>query len=840
MIQNNDASTTTATSDYLIGNHIDGYATPNINLVYSESFESGSIPYATNSNSHNSNYNDNHYIEWSASGNGQWNIANISDTESYDGSEHVATIGGHGKFAMESTLMLTIGDNNNNYSYNNNNAAHGSSTTTTHINVAHLQEMMEQGGYLTFAINAAVSFPLDSLVFRLNGNILGYWLSNTDGWEVITAHLPPGDVNGDGIWDYTEHELKWIYSYYGGEDEDSMERGEDVVMLDAISVEATTGDLTVSDEMMQQLSQEEENSSHHVVPALDLHHPSGDGSWQVVEDGGNAHDGSHVFRASTRDVIRSIPANSQGITTYQGLAVMSFTIITGQWGGVVHFAHLSNVNTPIDVLEVAVNGEPVVAATGGTGTANSNWEFQMLELEAGKHVVTFSHISNPAGLPMEDLEDMGQPGESKIDGLRYVDHIDPALLTPVPTTAPTTAAPTVFSIPPQNYCGTNLDSIQDTCYTVDAPPTCNDNDGPCPLGTFCYGNVECIIPMEAYSDWMGGGDTPEPTAAPSSNAIPPQNYCGTNLASIKAQCASRSVPTCNDDDGPCPTGTFCWGNIHCPVPAPEPTASPMGTPPQNYCGTSLASIKAMCATGALPTCNEGDAPCRSGTYCWGNVECDPIETEGPTASPSEVTVQSFLDSFFGTSANTGGGDNTASAAEEEEEEEEDEMVELQDNAPSAEQQDGVCPEGTSPAQGLSGCCVPDPSFLGDGACDSYPPYNTPECGYDLGDCCRESCNPDTPFKCAAKEGDAYGPFGYYCLDPRYSAIDEEACNAENREWVGDGGCDPDYNTQECGWDGGDCCRETCDVNFSYYECGRDAQPFDCKNPDIIYRAGYQP
>ena len=143
---------------------------------------------------------------------------------------------------------------------------------------------------------------------------------------------------------------------------------------------------------------------------------------------------------------------------------------------------------------------------------------------------------------------------------------------------------------------------------------------------------------------------------------------------------------------------------------------------------------------------------------------------------------------------------------------------------------------------MPACCVEDASFLGDGACDAYAPYNTKECGYDLGDCCRESCRPATTFACAAKEGDAYGPFGFYCLDPQHggTAIDEERCGAENREWVGDGGCDPEYNTAECGWDGGDCCRDSCDDRFAYYECGREAQPFDCQNPDIIYQAGYVP
>jgi hypothetical protein len=64
------------------------------------------------------------------------------------------------------------------------------------------------------------------------------------------------------------------------------------------------------------------------------------------------------------------------------------------------------------------------------------------------------------------------------------------------------------------------------------------------------------------------------------------------------------------------------------------------------------------------------------------------------------------------------------------------------------------------------------------------------------------------------------------------------CHAPYLEWVGDGWCDSatidddgfdGYNSPECLYDGGDCCRETC-IGGS---CG--VHGFDCIDPLVSVR-----
>lgn len=54
------------------------------------------------------------------------------------------------------------------------------------------------------------------------------------------------------------------------------------------------------------------------------------------------------------------------------------------------------------------------------------------------------------------------------------------------------------------------------------------------------------------------------------------------------------------------------------------------------------------------------------------------------------------------------------------------------------------------------------------------------------------------------------------------------CFIENPSWVGDGHCDHcEYNTEECGFDGGDCCSETCEDSTNYACEGNN---FHCMDP----------
>jgi hypothetical protein len=128
----------------------------------------------------------------------------------------------------------------------------------------------------------------------------------------------------------------------------------------------------------------------------------------------------------------------------------------------------------------------------------------------------------------------------------------------------------------------------------------------------------------------------------------------------------------------------------------------------------------------------------------------------------------------------------------------------------------VCEDPNATEFGEAGLCdIQYGSYLGDGQCNerigTNTNYNTEQCGWDGGDCCPSTCRDeeDVTYTC--------GSHRFECLDPDAyeNAVlsNNSLCPAEPLSWVGDGICDyyqRFVNTQRCGWDGGDCCIESCE------------------------------
>ena len=110
-------------------------------------------------------------------------------------------------------------------------------------------------------------------------------------------------------------------------------------------------------------------------------------------------------------------------------------------------------------------------------------------------------------------------------------------------------------------------------------------------------------------------------------------------------------------------------------------------------------------------------------------------------------------------------------------------------------------------------CMAKPKQVGNGVCNKNGKNNVESCMWDGGDCCEQSCvnNPDPKYAARC------GRNGYQCLDPAYAssptaAPDQEECTAPKPHSVGNGVCNHNNgknNVAVCGWDGGDCCEESC-------------------------------
>ena len=253
--------------------------------------------------------------------------------------------------------------------------------------------------------------------------------------------------------------------------------------------------------------------------------------------------------------------------------------------------------------------------------------------------------------------------------------------TPIGTEPITTNSPTLFTISAEeltqrlttanSYCASSLSEVLSSCSY--ALHTCNDEDSMCGAGTSCFEDILCPDPnakttAPAFITSSPSSSIPSSIAPTASNsgidqdndsAVTPQNYCATSQDQLPLICTT--APTCNDGDEPCPSGTFCYGDHICSdisssIPTSiAPTASNSGigqdydsaVTPQNYCATSQDELLLACTT--APTCNDGDEPCPSGTFCYGDHVCDestaiesfasaPPTTSRLTSEPSSTST----------------------------------------------------------------------------------------------------------------------------------------------------------------------------------------------------------
>ena len=112
--------------------------------------------------------------------------------------------------------------------------------------------------------------------------------------------------------------------------------------------------------------------------------------------------------------------------------------------------------------------------------------------------------------------------------------------------------------------------------------------------------------------------------------------------------------------------------------------------------------------------------------------------------------------------------------------------------------------------------------IGDGRCDAE---NSNEgCYYDGGDCCECTCITGRDYDC--------GAHGFFCRDPNSGCSNPRIdmypnYTIDRKQYVGDGWCDIDNNSESCDYDGGDCCECTCNSEFDNV-CG--ANGFFCRDP----------
>ncbi len=148
---------------------------------------------------------------------------------------------------------------------------------------------------------------------------------------------------------------------------------------------------------------------------------------------------------------------------------------------------------------------------------------------------------------------------------------------------------------------------------------------------------------------------------------------------------------------------------------------------------------------------------------------------------------------------------------------------------------GECEQGENPFNCPDDCDGPGGGpECGDGVCQGPEVFYCPEDCEGETECGNGECEQgENPFNCPddcdgpgggpeCGDGICQGPEVFYC---------PEDCEPQNGcgvpEWVSDGWCDPENNSENCDWDGGDCCESTCES--TEYPCG--VEGYDCLDPE---------
>jgi hypothetical protein len=107
-----------------------------------------------------------------------------------------------------------------------------------------------------------------------------------------------------------------------------------------------------------------------------------------------------------------------------------------------------------------------------------------------------------------------------------------------------------------------------------------------------------------------------------------QLYCAATIAELEISCATAQSCT----DGPCPSGSFCFP-FECNF-SQVTSADGEEQTQQLYCAATMDELETSCAT--AQTCNDG--PCPSGTFCF-PFECGTLPATNQTSNQTQSSVQ---------------------------------------------------------------------------------------------------------------------------------------------------------------------------------------------------------